>query len=89
MSTIEDLEKEIQKIKQRNNKVEVDKAWETSFTRRLLLATFTYIAIGFYLQTINLTKPWISAIVPTIGFLLSTLTLSYFKKVWKKYIFKY
>lgn len=31
-----DLEKEIEQIKQRNKKVELDKKWETSFTRRIM-----------------------------------------------------
>jgi len=77
-----DLEKEITTIKARNKKVEIDKEWETSWTRKILLMIFTYLAIGFYLQAINIDKPWLNAIVPSIGFLLSTLTLPFFKKVW-------
>ena len=30
-----ELEKEILKIKERNKRVELDKAWETSWTRRI------------------------------------------------------
>ena len=32
---INNLEKEIEKIKERNKKVELDKAWETSWIRRI------------------------------------------------------
>ena len=85
MTSIQDLEKEILLIKTRNKKVEIDKAWETSWTRKFLLMTFTYLGIGFYLRAINIDKPWLNAIVPSIGFLLSTLTLPYFKKIWEKY----
>ena len=85
MTSINDLEKEIFLIKNRNKKVEIDKAWETSWTRKLLLMIFTYLAISFYLRAINIDKPWLNAIVPSIGFLLSTLTLPYFKKIWEKY----
>jgi len=46
MKTIEQLEEEIEKIKQRNQKVESDKTWEKSYVRRVLLMLFTYIAIG-------------------------------------------
>ena len=81
---IKQLEKEIEKIKERNRKVEVDKAWETSYTRRILLVTFTYLAIGFYLQAINVPSPWLNAIVPAVAFMLSTLTLPFFKKIWLK-----
>jgi len=83
--TLESLNKEIERIKERNKKVEIDKAWETSKTRRFLLMIFTYLAIGFYLQAIKIDRPWLNAIVPSIGFLLSTLTLPFFKEVWKKW----
>jgi len=85
MTTIADLEKEIEKLKERNKRVELDKGWETSFTRRGLLIVFTYLAIGFYLNAINVANPWLNAIVPSIGFLLSTLTLPYFKNLWIKF----
>lgn len=88
MTTLQELEKEILLIKNRNRKVEVDKAWETSSTRKFLLIIFTYLAIGFYLRAINIDKPWLNAIVPSIGFLLSTLTLPFFKKFWEKYFRK-
>jgi len=85
MATLQELEKEIEKIKERNIRVESDKAWETSYSRRALLATFTYLAIGFYLCAIKIASPWINAIVPAIGFMLSTLTLPFFKKLWLKH----
>lgn len=88
MTTIKSLELEIKKIKERNKRVETDKEWETSYTRRILLIVFTYLAIGFYLNAINIQEPWLNAIVPSIGFLLSTFTLPIFKNVWKKYIRK-
>lgn len=88
MTSINDLEKEILAIKTRNKKVEMDKAWETSWTRKLLLIIFTYLAISFYLRAINIDKPWLNAIVPSVGFLLSTLTLPFFKKIWEKYFNK-
>lgn len=80
------LETRIQKIEDRNKKVEADKAWETSFTRKFLLIMFTYIAIGLYMNAVNIDRPWLNAIVPATGFLLSTLTLPFFKEVWEKYI---
>jgi hypothetical protein len=84
MKSIKDLEKRIEVIEKRNKKVEVDKAWETSYTRRILLIIFTYLSIGFYMAAIKVANPWLNAIVPSIGFLLSTLTLPYFKNLWLK-----
>lgn len=81
---MEDLEQRIQKIEERNKRVETDKAWETSWTRRILLTVFTYLAIGVYLWVIKIPKPWINAVVPAVAFMLSTLTMPFFKRVWLK-----
>jgi len=85
MSSIQRLEERVLEIESRNKRVELDKTWETSWTRRILLFLFTYIAIGLYLNVINVNDPWLNAIVPSVGFLLSTLTLPFFKKLWEKY----
>lgn len=88
MSDLNQITRDLNEIKERNKRVEVDKKWETSATRRLLLILFTYLAIGLYLQAINVENPWISAVVPAIGFLLSTLSLPFFKKMWEKQVYK-
>lgn len=84
MGSLEKLEKEIEQIKIRNKRVEVDKAWETSGTRKLFLIIFTYLSIGIYMWVIGVSEPWLNAVIPSIGFLLSTLTLPFVKKYWKK-----
>jgi len=81
---MEDLEQRIKQIEDRNSRVESDKDWEKSWTRRVLLAVFTYLAIGLYLGAIEVSRPWINAIVPTAGFMISTLTMPFFKKAWLK-----
>lgn len=81
---METIEQRIEKIEERNRRVEIDKEWEKSICRKLLLAVFTYIIAGAYLSVVGLPWPWISAFVPAGGFLLSTLTLSYFKDLWVK-----
>lgn len=85
MASLDELEREINKLKERNRRVELDKKWETSLARRGLLIIFTYLAIGLYLNAIQVENPWINAVVPSVGFLLSTLTLSYFKNLWLKF----
>jgi len=85
---MDNLEQKIQKIEERNQRVEADKAWEKSWTRRLLLLLFTYLAVGTYMQAINLPDPWLNAIVPSVAFMISTLTMPFFKKVWLNYINK-
>ncbi|MDP6670979.1 MAG: hypothetical protein QGI60_04140 [archaeon] len=88
MVTLEKLQESLERIEGRNKKVETDKAWETSYTRRALLTLFTYLAIGLYLQAINIADPWLNAIVPAVGFMLSTLTLPFFKRVWAEKVYK-
>lgn len=81
---MENFEQRIQRIEARNEKVEADKAWETSVTRRALPMLFTYLAVGSYLWAIRVPKPWINAIVPAAGFMISTLTMPLFKRQWLK-----
>lgn len=88
MSTIEDLEKEINTIKSRNKKVELDKVWETSWTRKIVIAGLTYLTIALFLLLTGFPNPFISAIIPSLGFILSTLSLSIFKDLWLRYIYK-
>lgn len=82
------MKKEIDQIKERNKKVEADKSWETSFTRKGIIAVLTYIVIVVFLFSIHAPYPFLSAIVPAIGFVLSTLTLPFFKKLWQKHLYK-
>ena len=82
------MKKEIESIKKRNKRVEIDKAWEVSLTRRLIIALMTYIIIVVFLWSINAPRPYLNAIVPSIGFVLSTLTLPIFKKLWIREIYR-
>jgi hypothetical protein len=84
MTSITELEKRIEKIEDRNKRVELDKKWETSYTRRFLLFLFTYLAVGIYFQFVGIQNAWLNAIVPAVAFLLSTLTLPFFKDVWTR-----
>ena len=76
------MKNEISSIKERNERVEADKAWETSRTRRAIIALATYIIIVIVLRMINAPRPWVSALVPAVGYILSTLTLPFFKRWW-------
>ena len=64
MATIQDLEKEIQKIKERNIRVEADKAWEVSWSRKVVIAGVTYLAIALFLLVTNFDKQLEGAIIP-------------------------
>ncbi len=74
----------IENIQSRNARVEAEKAWETSKTRRACIAVFTYIVASLYLAFLGVPQFYLHAAVPTAGFLLSTLTLPFIKKWWMK-----
>lgn len=76
----------LEQIEDRNKRVELDKAWETSKVRRACIAFITYIIASCFMYRIGVSDPMINALVPTGGYLLSTLSLSFIKKIWiRKY----
>ena len=81
------IEKEITDIKKRNARVELDKAWESSWTRRLCICVLTYVVVVLYSYTIQSTNNiFFSSLVPVIGFTLSTLSLGGVRKIWEKHL---
>ena len=82
MDKYSEIKKRIEKIEARNLKVEKEKQWETSLTRKISIAIITYLILASYFGFILNVNPWINAIVPTTGFLLSTLSFSLIKKIW-------
>ena len=81
-------EERFRKIEERNARVDADKTWEISWARRVLISIFTYLSIGIYFSYIGIANAWLNAIVPAVAFMLSTLTLPFFKKIWVKYFYK-
>lgn len=81
----QEIENEIEKIKLRNQKVELDKAWETSTTRRICICVLTYIIVVIYSYIVrNYDNLFLSSLVPVIGFTLSTLSLKFVRSSWEK-----
>ena len=73
---------ELEAILERNKRVETDKAWETSITRRAIITMITYIIAFLLLWHINVEQFYWVALVPTGGYILSTLSLPWAKKLW-------
>jgi len=85
MVNIQELKKQINQLKQRNKKVEADKAWETSFTRKIIIAVLTYLVIVIFFYFAGLPNPLTNSIVPALAFVLSTSSLPFFKKIWLRF----
>lgn len=79
---IKQIQEDLEIIKNRNTKVEQDKAWETSLFRRISILIITYIVASIVMYFIGVQNFLLNALIPTLGFLLSTLSLSFLKTWW-------
>ncbi len=79
---VSDIETRLEAIEARNQRVEADKAWEVSWVRRLLIIVITYVVAGLVLLHIHAEEAWLNAVIPTCGYLLSTLSLPPIKAFW-------
>lgn len=80
------IEEEINNIKERNKRVELDKKWETSLTRKIFIMVLTYIVVIIYSYLVrNYDNIFLSSLVPVIGFTLSTLSLKVVRKIWERF----
>lgn len=82
MEKADSLEARVAQIEARNARVEADKSWETSFSRRALITLGTYLFSALFLVTINAPNPLLSALVPAAAFIFSTLSLPHLKEWW-------
>lgn len=79
-----ELEERIKQIEERNKRVELDKKWETSYTRKICIMILTYIVVIIYSYLVrNYDNILLSSLVPVIGFVLSTLSLKIIRKIWE------
>ncbi len=76
------IEERLKAVERRNARVEFDKAWETSWIRRGLIAGITYLCAIVLLFILGHEGSWKHAFVPVMGYLLSTLTLPEAKRIW-------
>lgn len=82
---MKELEQRIAKIEKRNKRVETDKAWETSWTRRICIMILTYLVVVAYSYIIReCDNILLSSLVPVLGFLLSTLSVEAVRRLWEK-----
>ena len=81
---LEKIENDIANIQKRNRRVELEKAWETSLTRKISILVITYILVVLVMYALHITRPFTNAIIPTIGYFLSTQSLPFIKKWWIK-----
>jgi hypothetical protein len=81
---IKNLKQEISAIKERNSRVEAEKAWEVSATRTFSIALITYAVAAAALFIIGAQNFLAGALIPALGYWLSTWSLPIIKKLWLK-----
>lgn len=81
---IEAIEQELAVIRERNARVEADKAWETGPVRVVSVMIVTYMIASIVLTTIGNDAPMRNALIPTLGYYLSTRSLRIVRAVWSK-----
>ena len=79
---LQKIEKEISLLQERNKRVDEFKAWETSWTRVVVVGLLTYIVMVAFFSSAGLSDPWLNALVPSFAFVLSTLSLPLVKRWW-------
>ena len=86
MMNPEIIEQEINNLKDRNKRVEAEKTWETSRTRVGAIVVITYFVAVIVMFSLGNTQPFLAALMPTVGFFLSTQSLPVVKQWWiRKY----
>lgn len=78
----------VQEFQERNKRVEADKAWETSIFRRVIIAIITYIIASLVMWSIGTIEWYLNALIPVVGYLLSTLSLRGLKSWWIKHRYR-
>ena len=79
-----EIEAKLDSIIERNRKVELEKGWETSTTRKFAIVILTYLLMCLVFYMIGVSGFMLNAIVPTIGYYLSTQSLPILKSWWIK-----
>ncbi len=73
------VESELTDIRNRNRRVQSDKAWETGRIRLFSITGITYVTMVLVFLVIGSGRPCVDALVPTTGFFLSTLSVSFLR----------
>ncbi len=74
----------VSSIEKRNRRVELEKAWELSVTRKVSILVLTYLVMILVFWSLGNSEYALNAIVSTLGFFFSTISLPKAKVLWQK-----
>ena len=76
-ATINTMQDQINTIRKDRSQQRLDQQWKTSKERFILVVVSTYVCIWLYLRVVlGLPNAGTSAVVPTLGYILSVVTFS-------------
>ncbi len=79
---LQEVRQELAEIRTRNLRVEREKAWETSWTRRLVITAATWLGAWLWLRDLGLANAARQALVPSGAYAFSTLSLPVLRRWW-------
>lgn len=79
---VELLAADLRELHHRNYEKDKGKQFEGSYTRVSFIMVITYFTLCGYMIAIGVSDPFLNAIVPTVGFNLSTWSLPWVKQIW-------
>ncbi len=82
---VEDTQRELALLKERNARVEADKAWETSVVRTACVSLLIYGTVVLALVGIGNDNPFLNALIPVTGFIISLQSLPVVERKWKEW----
>jgi hypothetical protein len=83
-SELAQLALRVSAIEERNKRVELEKAWEVSRTRKISIVVLTYLVTTLVFWSLQNERYALNAIIPTLGFFLSTVSLPRVKVWWQR-----
>lgn len=82
LTRLENIEFQLNEIKKRNQKVELEKSWEVSKTRKISIVLITYLFTSLVFYILKVENYFANAVIPTLGYFLSTQSLPVLKSIW-------
>lgn len=76
------LEERVKRLELQLRYSELQKKWEMSKVRLLILSATTYVVIAFFMYLFEIEDPLVNAIIPGSAYILSTISVPFIRKVW-------
>ena len=84
---IHQLQNAIDVLREEFKEEKKQQQFHSSWTRIITISTITYVTMAIYMYLLGVNQPYYSAVIPTTGFYLSTLSVSPLRRIWLKWCY--